>query len=86
MKQFVVAVFDRAAQLYSRPFFVQAVGQAIRSFTDEVNRKDEQRSEFARHPDDFDLWLLGQFDDQEGRFTGEQAMLVRGKDVLLKDQ
>lgn len=85
MKQVVVAVFDRAAALYGRPFFVQAAGQAIRSFTDEVNRKDEQRGEFARHPDDFDLWQLAVYDDNLGAFESSVQMLVRGKDVLIKE-
>lgn len=85
MKQVVVAVFDRAAQLFGRPFFVVAPGQAIRSFTDEVNRKDQERGEFSRHPDDFDLWQLGTYDDAEGKFDSVQSMLVRGKDVLVKE-
>lgn len=86
MKQVVVAVFDRASQLFGRPFFVAAPGQAIRSFTDEVNRKDSERGEFARHPDDFDLWLLAEYDDNLGAFDcGVQKMLVRGKDVLVKE-
>lgn len=85
MRQVVVAVFDRAAQLYGRPFFVQAAGQAIRSFTDEVNRKDSERGEFARHPDDFDLWQLAIYDDGLGAFEAQQVMLVRGKDVLVME-
>lgn len=85
MKQCVVAVFDRAAQLFGRPFFVAAPGQAIRSFTDEVNRKDAERGEFARHPDDFDLWQLAVYDDGEGKFDSVQQMLVRGKDVIVKE-
>lgn len=85
MKQFVVAVFDRAASVFGRPFYVQATGQAIRSFTDEVNRKDAERGDFARHPDDFDLWQLAVYDDNAGAFENVQVMLVRGKDVLVKE-
>lgn len=86
MKQVVVAVYDRAAQLFGRPFFVAAVGQAIRSFTDEVNRKDQERGEFARHPDDFDLWTLAVYDDAQGVFEPDQKMIVRGKDVSVKEE
>lgn len=86
MKQAVVAVFDRAAQLFGRPFFVAAKGQAIRSFTDEINRKDGERSEFSKHPQDFDLFLLSTYDDEQGSFTPEQQLLVRGVDVLIKEQ
>ena len=85
MKQVVVSVFDRASQLFSRPFFVQASGQAIRSFTDEVNRKDAERGDFSRHPDDFDLWQLATYDDGTGAFDACQAMLVRGKDVVIRE-
>lgn len=85
MKQCVVAVFDRAAQLFGRPFFVAAPGQAIRSFTTEVNRKDDQRGEFALHPNDFDLWQLALYDDAEGKFDPVQTMLVRGIDVFVKE-
>lgn len=84
MRQAVVAVFDRAAQIFGRPFFVAAPGQAIRSFTDEVNRSDSERGEFSKHPDDFDLWLLCYYDDVLGSFEGEQTMLVRGKDVVTR--
>lgn len=86
MKQVVVAVFDRASQLFGRPFFVQAVGQAIRSFSDEVNRKDDARGEFARHPDDFDLWQVAVYDDGAGAFENQQQILVRGKDVLIREE
>ena len=86
MQQIVVAVFDRAAQIFGRPFFVQASGQAIRSFTDEVNRTDSERGEFARHPDDFDLWQLAVYDDSLGQFQDAQKMLVRGKDVVLSQE
>jgi len=87
MKQCVVAVFDRAAQLFGRPFFVQAPGQAIRSFTDEVNRKDDQRGEFARHPDDFDLFHLGEYDDTHATFEilAKPRQLALGRDLKKRD-
>lgn len=85
MMQVVVAVFDRAALLYGRPFFVRATGEAIRSFTDEVNRKGGEVSQFSTHPDDFDLCQLGVYDDQVGSFENAPLMLVRGKDVVIRE-
>lgn len=67
MKYVVVSVFDRAAGAYSRPAYVGAVGLAVRSFQDEVNR-DAPDNEVSKHPDDFDLYHLGSFDDVAGRF------------------
>lgn len=79
MKHVVCSVYDRAAQFYGRPFFVVAAGQATRSFRDEVNRSD---SEMGKHPEDFDLWQLGVFDDNSGLFEPAVVQMVRGKDVV----
>jgi len=83
MLQFIVSVKDRAADVFNRPFFVPHRNVAIRDFTDEVNRSAAD-NQLNKHPDDFDLYLLGQFDDNSGTFTTEEAplVLVRGKDVL----
>ena len=83
MMQFIVSVKDRAADVFNRPFFVPHRNVAIRDFTDEVNRSATD-NQLNRHPDDFDLYLLGQFDDNTGSFIPEEAplVLVRGKDVL----
>lgn len=83
MLQFVVSVQDRASGVFMRPFFVPHRNIAIRDFTDEVNRKADD-NQLSKHPDDFDLYLLGQFDDNTGVFTSENGpvVLVRAKDVF----
>lgn len=84
MSVFIVcAVFDSAVQAYGRPMFVPTRGAAVRSFTDEVNRKDENNPLY-RHPDDFELRFLGEFEDSYGRFDKLQEggqVLARAKDV-----
>lgn len=84
MKQIVCAVYDRAAELYGRPFYVSAPGQAVRSFSDEVNRADGDRGDMAKHPDDFDLYQLAVFNDNSGEFVPGVVILARGKDVVTK--
>ena len=83
MLHFIVSIKDRAAEVFNRPFFVPHRNVAIRDFTDEVNRSAVD-NQLNRHPDDFDLYLLGQFDDNQGSFAMEEVpvVLVRGKDVL----
>lgn len=84
MRLIVVSVFDRAADAYGRPVFVASVGQAIRSFQDEVNRVSAE-NEMNRHPDDFDLYKLGVFDDESGAFTCELSpvQLAIGKQLVV---
>jgi len=79
---FVVCVKDRAADVFNRPFFVPHRNVAIRDFTDEVNRVAVD-NQLNKHPDDFDLYLLGEFDDSKGAFVNnEPQVLVRAKDLL----
>jgi len=79
MRLFVVSVLDVAAQAYGRPAFVQALGAATRSFVDEVNRSSADNVMF-NHPQDFQLFHLGEFDDSNGRFTclDQPALLLHG--------
>lgn len=85
MHHTVVAVYDSAAQAFNRPFFVPAVGMALRSFSDEVNRQAEDNP-MNRHPDDYELFQLGEFDDASGRFTlfDDPKPLLRAKDAVVR--
>ena len=79
----VVAVKDMAIDAFSRPFTVPAVGAAVRSFSDEINRSDAA-NEMYKHPNDYDLYELGAFDDQTGLFTSSPArLLIRGQDARI---
>jgi hypothetical protein len=81
----IVSVKDLAAEAFGRPMYLQSLGVAIRSFTDEVNREDKDNQLF-NHPDDFDLYELGLFDDSLGRYQLREnpTVIVRGKDVKIK--
>jgi hypothetical protein len=81
----IVSVKDSAAEAFGRPMYLQSLGVAIRSFTDEVNREDKDNQLF-NHPDDFDLYELGLFDDSIGRYElrDNPIVIVRGKDVKIK--
>lgn len=84
MNLIVVSVYDRASEVFGRPAFIPARGAAVRSFTDEVNRVAPD-NELNRHPDDFDLYVLAEFEDSKGVFSpidGGPVVLVRGKDVV----
>lgn len=86
MKKQVVSVKDRAADAFMTPFFVPSRGMAIRSFKDEVNRKDAGNI-MSQHPDDFDLYLLAEWSEDSGQFVqvAEGAvLLIRGKDCIEK--
>lgn len=81
-KLVVVGVKDLAVQAFGRPIFVPALGAAIRSFADEVNRKDGA-NDMNKHPADFEMWLLGYFDEASGEFENELRLVTRGVDAKI---
>ena len=85
MKMIVCAVRDRAANAFARPMFIPSSGIAVRSFQDEVNREDKD-NQMYNHPDDFDLYELGVYDDENARFEllENPKVLMLGKQVKLK--
>lgn len=87
MKLIVLSVRDRAANCFGQPFYVASVGGAIRSFGDEVNRvarQGEPVNPLNVHPEDFDLFELGLFDDSVGKFlmVDEPRQIAIGKDFV----
>ena len=81
MNQVIVSVKDTAAQAFGRPVFVPTVSVAVRSFRDEVNRSDS-KEDMAQHPEDFELYELGSFDDSTGTIEViEPRLVARAKDL-----
>lgn len=83
MKMQVCTVFDTAAGVFGRPIFTASVGQAIRSFQDEVSREAPDNV-LNKHPEDFQLYHLGAWDDQSGAFEPLVApeRLTTGKEMV----
>ncbi|WNK13511.1 MAG: nonstructural protein [Microvirus sp.] len=81
MKLIICAVKDAALDAFMRPMFVAAKGQAVRAFTDEVNKAD---SELNKHPTDYSLYYLGTYDDGDASFVseGRPTLLIRAIDCL----
>lgn len=80
----VVAIYDTVAQSYQRPIFVEHVAHALRSFMEEVRRptnQDGSSNQLHAHAGDFELWLVGEFDQATGAFEDSRGRLVRGADV-----
>ncbi len=68
MKLNVYSIFDQASGLYSRPFYTQSDGEAVRSFSDIAVDGEHP---IGKHPADYTLFRLGIFDDTTGKLTNE---------------
>lgn len=77
------AIRDLAVEAFNVPFFVPALGAAVRSFQDEVNKAG---TALNAHPEDYDLFHLGDYDDSIGRFIPLDIpkSIAIGKEVLAQ--
>lgn len=62
----IVSIRDVKADVFGNPVFTQSIGGAIRSFGDEIVKDDG--NPLAMHPNDFELYHLGEFDPTNGEF------------------
>lgn len=65
----VLAIRDRQLNAFMQPFFAPTIGTGIRAFADMLNDK---QSEPAKHPEDYDLYHLADFDTTTGQFTTQE--------------
>lgn len=72
MEYYIVSVYDLAVGAFGRPVFVRSKGEALRSFQNEVNKagSTDGASAIADHPEHFQMFFLGTFNDADGSFAG----------------
>jgi len=62
----VFSIYDSKAELYMKPFHMATKGQAIRGFADLAN---DESTDVGKHPQDFTLFEIGEYDDERGEYT-----------------
>lgn len=85
MEYIVVSVYDRTAEAFGRPIYALNKNATIRDFIDECERNSPENLMY-RHPDHFNLVLLGKWDDSNGKFTEEKERptLIEGRQVKTR--
>lgn len=79
----IFSVYDAAVAAYATPFFQQTKGLAIRSFGDAC--KDPE-SQLSRHPKDFTLFELGEFNEVTGKLSSLSTPLSLGTALELSSR
>lgn len=80
----IYAVRDNATEQFGNPMFMVSNGQALRSFTDEVNNK-ESTNLLHKHPEDYELYEIGEYDTDTGEFqTHKPTRIAQAKDMVIK--
>ncbi len=64
----IFAVWDAKTEAYMQPFFSPTLGSGIRAFVDAAG---DPQSILSKHPGDFLLHHIGQFEDATGTLIDE---------------
>lgn len=59
------SIRDQKSQIFHPPFFKSTHGEAERDFRTTVN---DAKTMISMYPDDFDLYFVGEYDDNTGKF------------------
>jgi len=79
----IFTVYDSKAEAYLQPFFLKTKALALREITDAANNPEHQ---FGKYPEDYVLFHLGQYDEDKGMFTQDEAPQSMGVVIEFKSQ
>lgn len=82
MKQKIYSIYDQCAKAYNSPFYMHNDAMAIRALQANVNNPD---SNINKNPEDFILYVLGEFDDSTASFNMHEAPEKVAMAISLKD-
>lgn len=69
------SVYDAKAEGHKPPFAVETIGQAERAFLDACK---EPGTDLQKHPEDYQLWLVGEFDIYSGEIVAVRTHVANG--------
>lgn len=66
MNMRLYSILDSKAASFGVPHFSQTDSSAIRTFSDAVNDPSNPNNQWNRHPEDFSMYFVGEFDEETG--------------------
>lgn len=80
----IYAIRDNQVDAFSQPFYSTTHGSALRAFADHVN---EPGTPANKHPEDYQLYHLGEFDDATGELKPHKpAAIGTAREYHKKEQ
>lgn len=62
----IFCIYDKKASSHMQPFYFHNKAEALRALADNLQDKN---SLIAKHPADFSIWQIGEFNEQTGVIT-----------------
>lgn len=67
MKLYIATVHDVKTGVYHKPQFLINQAHAVRIFGDLVNNSNNDNNEISKHPEDYTLFHIGDWDDNTAK-------------------
>lgn len=81
MKHHAYSIKDAAINVFTVPIFVQYEAIAVRYFNTLAN---DTTSDVGKYPNQFDLFFVGEFDDDTGVFEQVEATWIASASSFVK--
>jgi len=78
----LIAIKDAKVGAFSKPVAVPTAAAGVRAFADAVN---DPSTEYAKHPEDYSVWHIGDFNDNTGQFISVKHSELALAVALLKN-
>lgn len=79
----VFSVYDSKAEAFMQPFFAMTAGVAIRMFQQHAM---DVESNFHKWAADYELFEIGEFEEQHGALTASRAIHSLGNALVLQGE
>jgi len=78
------SIRDAAVGTYHPPFFNRTHGEAERNF---AQLAKDDKTQVGQHPEDFDLYYLGDYDDNSGKMAPQDTPhhIAKASDAIQKN-
>lgn len=83
MKLNIYSIYDVKIAAFSQPYYSHTNGSALRAFADHVN---DPQSQPNKHPEDYQLFHLGSFDDNTGEILATKPAPIGTAAEYLKEK
>lgn len=79
--QKLFSIYDKKGQVYSNPSFFPNKSVALRALGELVN---DGQSSVSKYPNDFNVWVVGEWDDQKGELNAYKKLELLEECINMK--
>lgn len=85
MNAAIFSIYDKKTKTYNRPFYEKNETVALRGFTTEVNRPNQNNTLYL-FPEDYAMYKIGEYDDETGKLHAIEPTLICEASAIVSEK